>query len=435
LKQLIITGHKIKEMKIFGFNIERQKAQPVDVIVNEELLYRMLFETMSPFIKLKRDSKMLDTITDGYEVSPDVFSITNKVITMFSGIPYKVFQGETEIEQGPIEKIFEDNLADYTFDEFRANWEAMGLVTGNSIVYHISRSSGGEIIHFQLAPTQHVEILYGDWMNPVKGYTLDLSADDKKLIPPENMWHVRQFPNLDFREGKNYMGISPIRVAARVINSQIFGQEIVEASYKRGMPPGILTKKDTTWNIAAVEEQRKDMEAVWEKKYAQRARAGKPIFTVGDLSWIPIGFSNFNDLKITEVNVMAMRVLCNMWGVPSRVMNDMEGGSYTKDKEDRKAIYTNRLIPDNAKFWSGINRLIQSTGIRYEPNYDEIPELQEDKLQMAQIFKIGYDSNAVQVNEFRAQLQLEEDPEMEGLYRNDVETNPNVNPLLPPDKL
>ena len=422
-------------MKIFGLNIEKQKAfKPVDVLVNEELLYRMLFETMSPFIKLKRDSNLLDVITDGYEISPDVFSITNKIITMFSGIPFKVMQGEKQIDQGPIEKIFEDNPADYTFDEFRQNWEAMGLVTGNSIVFHLSRSASGDIIHFQLAPTQHIEIVYDNWMNPVKGYKLDISADDKKLIPPENMWHVRQFPNLDFREGKNYMGISPIRVAAKVINSQIFGQEIIEASYKRGMPPGILAKKDASWNATAVDEQRKDMESVWDRKYSQRSRAGKPIFTVGDLNWIPIGFSNFNDLKITEINVMALRTLCNVWGVPSRVMNDMESGSYTKDKEDRKAIYTNRLIPDNAKFWSGINKLIKSTGIHYKPDYDAIPELQDDKLATAQIFKIGYDANAVQVNEFREVLQLEPDPTQEGLYRSDVETNNQVNPL-PPEKL
>jgi len=276
-----------------------------------------------------------------------------------------------------------------------------------------------------------VEIVYGSFDDPVKGYKLDIASDDTKLIPPENIWHVRQFANLDFREGKNYMGISPIKVAAKVINSQIFGQEIVEASFKRGMPPGILTKKDAQWNLTSVEEQRKQMEEIWERKYGNRKKAGRPVFTVGDLSWIPIGFSNFTDLQITEINKMALRTLCNVWGIPSRVMNDMEGGSYTKDKEDRKAIYTNRLIPDNDLFWAGINKLIKSTGLRYEPDYSAIPELQEDKKEMAEIFQIGYQSNAVQVNEFRTQLQLEPDPGMEGLYRNDVETNP----MTLPDKL
>ena len=421
-------------MKILGFNIERTKAQRSEVIVNEEALYRMLYESMSPFIKLKRDSNMIDTITDGYESSPNVFSIVNRCVTMFSGIPYKVFQGEKELETGPIEALFENNPADYTFDEYRQVWEAMGMITGNAITFYMTRSGTDGLMHLQLAPSQHVEIVYGTWLDPVKGYKLDLASDDSKIIPPENIWHVRHFPNLDFREGKNYMGISPVRVAARVINSEIFGNELVESSFKRGMPPGILARKDMPSDIGNIEAQRKAMEATWDKKYSQRDKQGKPIFTAGELAWIPIGFSNLRDLQITDVNKMALRALCNVWGIPSRVMNDMEGGSYTKDKEDRKAIYTNRLIPDNKLFWNGINKLIKSTGIRYEPDYTDIPELQEDKKEMAEIFQIGYNSNSVQVNEFREKLQLEQDPEMEGLYKNDIETGPLTQPL-PPDKL
>ena len=133
---------------------------------------------------------------------------------------------------------------------------------------------------------------------------------------------------------------------------------------------------------------------------------------------------------------MALRTLCNVWGIPSRVMNDMEGGAYTKDKEDRKAIYTNRLIPDNKIFWDGINKIFQKTGITYVPDYSNIPELQEDKLETARIYQIGYQSNTVKISEFREVLGLEEDPEMEGLYRNDVETNPMMNnPQLDNDKL
>lgn len=420
-------------MKIFGFNIERQKAR-TSITVNEETLYRMLFETMAPFIKLKRDSKLEDVISEGYESSPNVFSVTNKVITMFSQIPYKVFKGEKEIETGPIEKLFEASNTDYTFREFRQNWHAMGMITGETISYYLTRSGGGDLMHLQIAPSQNVEIEFGDFENPIKGYTLDLSSREK-LIPPDNIWHVRFFPNLNYQEGQNYRGLSPIRVASRIINSEVFGADIIQSSYKRGMPPGILTKRDETFNLTAVEEQRKQIESSWDRKYGNRSRAGKPIFTVGDVDWIPIGFTSFNDLQIAQINLITLRTICNMWGIPSRVMNDMESGSYTKDKEDRKAIYTNRLIPDNDLFWSGINRLIKSTGIRYEPDYSQIPELQEDKLEMAKILKIGWDANSVKVNEFRAQLQLEEDPAMEGMYRSDIDINPVNQIELPPDKL
>ena len=429
-------------MKILGFDITRQKSK-IPVMVNEETLYQMLFETMAPMLKLERDNKLIDTVTDGYAASTDVFSIVNRASLMFSQIPYKVFKGKTELEQGtlgPLETFFEDSPTDYTFTEFRQVWEAMGMVTGDSIVFYLLRSGTGDsLLQFQLAPSQHVEIEYGDFLNPIKGYTLDLTSKDK-LIPPENMWHVRQFPNLDFRQGKNYRGLSPVRVAAKVINSQLFSQDLVESSYKRGMPPGILYKEDATamGGQPAIEEQRKSMEAAWDKKYGTRSNrknAGRPVFTMGKLGWLPLGFTSFTDLQLVEINKLALKSLCNVWGIPSRVMNDTDGGSYSKDKEDRKAIYTNRLIPDNRLFWDGINRILKSTGYRYEPDYSQIPELQEDRKDMATIFKIGYDSNAVQPNEIRALLNLEPDPQLDGLYRGDLEMNQmNQNPL-PPDKL
>ena len=187
--------------------------------------------------------------------------------------------------------------------------------------------------------------------------------------------------------------------------------------------------------ITLLEAQRKAMEEAWDRKYGSRTKAGRPVFSAGDLGWLQLGFSNFTDLQIEAIQKLALRTLCNVWGIPSRVMNDTDGGAYTKDKEDRKAIYTNRLMPDNKLFWDGVNKLIAKTGIRYEPDYSQTPELQEDKKEMAQIYQIGYNSNAVQVNEFREQLQLEVDPQMEGLYRNDVETNPVMNEQLPPEKL
>lgn len=432
-------------MKIFNFKTRKSRLAERDEfvtkaleIINGNVLNQMLFETFSPLLKLNRDTKLIDTITDGYGASTDVFSIVNRVSLMFSQIPYKVFKGEKELDPGtptPLETFFESSPSDFTFTEFRQVWESMGMVTGDSIVFYLLRSGTNDsLLQFQLAPSQHVEIEYGDFFNPIKGYTLDLTSKEK-LIPHENIWHVRQFPNLDFREGKNYRGLSPVRVAARLINSQLFGQELIEASYKRGMPPGILYKKGDIVNTTLIDEQRKSLEEVWDRKYGSRSNrknAGKPVFTVGDMGWLPMGFSSFNDLQIVEINKLALKALCNVWGIPSRVMNDTDGGSYSKDKEDRKAIYTNRLIPDNNLFWSGINKILKSSGYRYEPDYSQIPELQEDRKDMVAAFKIGYDSNAVQPNEIRTLLNLEPDPTLDGLYRGDLETNANI---LPPDKL
>jgi hypothetical protein len=113
--------------------------------------------------------------------------------------------------------------------------------------------------------------------------------------------------------------------------------------------------------------------------------AGDPVMTVGDMKWIPIGFSNFKDLQILEMNQNGLRALCNILGIPSVAFNDPSGAQHWNLSDSRKMVYTNRLIPDMNLLLNHINIDIAPAYGKeiLVPDYSQIPELQDAKKDLA----------------------------------------------------
>jgi HK97 family phage portal protein len=387
---------------------------------NDQRVLDAMYPYLGAGLSLNRDSKMQDYIAEGYEKNPDVFSIVSKAATMFAQVPVKIFKGETEIAEDPLAKIFEFDTADYSLFEFKRVWECFNMVTGNAIS-HLLRIDGGankgQIGMMRVLPTQYVEILSGGSGQPISDYILNLNPVIKFV--PDEIWHVRGFDNLDYTQGKNFMGISPVKVAALVVQAQNNGYEQLATALKNGMPPGILYDK-TPFNAQSTKEQQEMMEKAWINKIGNPKKKGLPIFSGGEKGWLQLGFSNLRDLQIVESSQQGLRVLCNIWGMPAEVFNDKSSSTYNNMTMAYKAIYTNRIVPDATLFYEGINKIIKETGIRYVPDWGQIQELQPDKKVIADTLNVGVMNNSLTLNEFREALGYEADPLIEGMRYNDL---------------
>ena len=385
-------------------------------------LYRMLYPFLSTGLKLTRDTSQLQYIERGYEGNVDVFSIISKVSTMFARVPYLRLKGENETDADPIAEIFGEDSADYSWYEFRRNWMAFGMASGNSIVYHLEPQGGtnqGRVKFMRMLPTQHVEIESGGILDPIGKYTLNDLGTDRSLDPAQ-IWHTRLFDNLDYRNGKNFMGISPIKVAANIINAQNFGYELISTSAQMGMPPTMIYPKGQNFTPDMIPEQQRRVESAYIEKYKGKDRKGVPLFAPFEFGAHTLGFSNLRDLMLVESSQEGRRVLCNIWGVPAELFNDKESSTYNNMEAAYKAVYTNRIIPDADLFFQGLNRLIKPTGIVYKPDWAQIDELQDDKEKLAKILDIGVRNNSITLNEFREGLGYDEDPAVEGMRYSDM---------------
>lgn len=371
--------------------IEQQKVMLTELefkVTEQNQLYRALYEMLATGMPLSKDSKMRDYVREGYEGNPDLFGIVLKLAGMFTQIinDARVVQTrgdkEEEVEIEEIERLFDHTNYYQNFSEFCLEWAVFRYITGNSIVYAPRLTSGmnkGKLTGdgMLLMPTQDVTIQSKGWRQPIGYYTLDLNQTFK--IGVADVWHERFAPTLDYREGRNFMGMSPVKVAANIVNSQNKGYEVTSKMYAYGHPPGILSKKAEAGDDTTAEQEAKFRER-YRTKYQGVDNMAIPIFTMGEMTYTKIGYDNLKELEIVSMSEHGRRIFCNILQVPSQLFNDPQGSTYNNMLEASKAIYTNRLIPDVLQFTTGFNKILKAYGdLRLKPDYSNIECLQENK--------------------------------------------------------
>ena len=372
--------------KLFNIFNRGPSAKQIDKLIGEvnqnNQLYQAIYNFQVDGINIRRDVNMSSFVKKSYEGNPDAYSIAEKVATMLSRVPIGVFNENDEVTDTPLNELLATPNNYQTWMEYIKLWEIFYMITGNGISYAPTLEGGndaGKLLEgLFVVPTQHVEIESGGWRQPVKNYLIDI--DMQEHIPAKDIIHVR-FPNMSYQDGANFMGMSPVKVAVNVIDAVNHGYITIANAMERGMPPGILTRKNEEYDKTRATEHQTQLEKVWNRKYGKSSRAGMPVITQGDINWIKLGFDNFRDLQIIENSEHGLRVLCNIWGVPSQVYNDVAGTTFNNQREARKAIYTNRIIPDLEMKLSYLNqRLSPAYGdLKIKAKWDEIEELQQAK--------------------------------------------------------
>jgi HK97 family phage portal protein len=357
----------------------------------------------------QKQLEIKDSVSDGYEKNPDVFSISNKISLMFANLPFYVAE-----MNGKKEKVIDDiNLmaepnSYQSFFEYKQMWELFLLITGNALTYIPRYEAGndrGKAMTLDLMPSQNVDVISGGWRQPVKEYVMDFNGVVK--IPAENVWHGKIFPNLDFENGKNFFGASPVAVASQVINSQNNGYDLVNEVFKHPMPPGMITTMMNDYNIDLLKADSDRFKEEWKSKYANPQNASTPIMTAGDKRYIEFGYKNLRDLQVIESNQNGMRILCNVWGVPSEIMNDKASSTYNNMNEMKKSVYTSRILPDAQLFCMGFTKhVLKAINPKWVLKVDtsQIPELQQDRTAIATYMQIGVGIGAYTRNEFREKM-------------------------------
>lgn len=403
-------------MKIFP-NIFRRGVsaddlkQLFDEVQEQNQFYRALLENVTAGSTLGKDRSQKAYIKAGYEQNADVFSIISKIATMMSEVPLKVVDKDDQEVDNPLAEIIRQPNNYQIWKEFIRLYETFFLSTGNGIIYAPRLTGGndkGKLMQGMfMMPTQNVDIIANSWRDPIAFYTLDISSAQEK-IPADQVLHIRM-PNLQYDEGRQFMGMSPIKVAAAVIEAQNQGLNIMATTLQKGIAPGVLTREDIE-NTSP--EKASEFERSYRSKYGNQSktgRAGLPVLTGGKWNWVQMGFSNFRDLQIIETSQHGLRVLANVWGMPSDVFNDSAGSTFNNQTEARKAVYTNRIMPDYSMLLDTLNiQIAPGYGeVKIIADYSAIPELQADKAKLAEWLDRGVANGSLTRNQWLEIMGLE----------------------------
>ena len=406
----------------------------LDVIQYNEL-YQALYKWIMTGFPLAINDDLQSLIVNGLQANSIVFGVISKLCIMGKDLPTKLVietsQGENEVSPSdPCYQLFERPNKFQSIRSWKEELYQFYLTTGNAMWYGRPLEFGNnagkiDTNGLNIMPSQFVEPISGGWKRPIDHYILKLDQEERMMA--ENVGHVK-FPNINYQDGKNLMGLAPLKVAINKLNMLNASDKFMAKSLERGMPPFILSLLKHSSDPKKAKEE---LEASFKRKYLSKSgeKAGIPIIGPGELQLTKLGFDTFRDLMILEMSQDGARALCTVYGVSSRrFANDTQGTTYNNMKEDEADAYQARIIPD----WADIcEELTWKICKRYNENYkykiikSEISALQEDKDKLATRYQIGLSKNAVSRNEYRVDV-LNKAP-----YPDAEFDDPNTNsPLL-----
>lgn len=273
-----------------------------------------------------------------------------------------------------------------TFDDFIEQWAGFKLITGNSYIWANLIDAGankGKPLELVALPSQYMSIIADiRQMPPTKtGYQLYIGTYWKYTV--EEILHDKYFNPQWNASGMQLYGMSPLQAAAKVLTRNNEAKTASVSNLTNGGPAGVLYVDDQRLNSDVLNAQvvalkNKLMEYTGSKNKNKVATSG---YKVG---WQSLGLSNV-DLDILNSEKFDLRALCNIYGVPSALLNDPDGKTYNNLSESEKALTVRAAIPILTSIRENLNRKLASDwgykgqNIVVDFDLSVYPELQEDK--------------------------------------------------------
>jgi HK97 family phage portal protein len=335
----------------------------------------------------------------GYESNVDVYAVIKKIVDTAKNQKFVIEQQTSEgwemFDDSTLESVLmnPNKSKGYTFEDILEMLLTYLLASGNGILKGSSVVGfGNGIQELDVLPSNHVCLdTNDDFFNTILKYSMKL--DNKKYsFETEDIGHVRYYNPLFNSVDAMFWGLSPIQVAAQVVQS---GNDRWNADanllQNRGAI-GLITDKS---NHPMLPDEAEAVQNKFQQRVGGSANFGKTIVTNKDLNYIQMAMSS-SDLQLLEKGVINLRAMCNVFGLDSSLFNDPANKTFNNRKEAEKALYTNAVQPTLDKVEAELNRWLVAShypegNVRLRFDYSEVPSLQIDQKTEAEKDKIVLD--------------------------------------------
>ena len=248
-----------------------------------------------------------------------------------------------------------------TWADLIEQWCGFKLLTGNSFIYAKMIEGGannGKPYELYALPAQYMAIIANVEVFPPTrvGYQLYYgkmwSFDTKEIL------HDKYFNPYWSVTGNELYGQSPLMAAARTLTRSNEAKTAAVASFQNGGPAGVLFMNDDRFDPTSGTQQAQALKkSISEKGGASNYNS---IAVSGDkVDWKQIGLSPV-ELNIIESEKWDMKSLCNIYGVPSQLLNDADNKTYNNQVEGEKALTLRCAIPLLDAITDNLNRKLHS---------------------------------------------------------------------------
>lgn len=270
------------------------------------------------------------------------------------------------------------------------------LITGNAYIQAPLIGAGknvGKPLFLSPLPAHYMSIIAQIGRVPalVEGYQLYLGTYYK--FTKEQVLHDKYFNPRWNASGQQLYGMSPLQAANRKVTRLNESATASVANLQNGGPAGVLYVNHENFNGDNAVAQTNALKAKLVE--FSGARNKNKIATSGyPVGWQSIGLSNV-DLDIIQQEKHDLRSLCNVYGVPSTLLNDPDAKNENNQIAAEKALTVRAAIPLLVSLRDNLNRKFNTdwgfkgTNIVVDFDLSCYPELQEDKKAQAEYLDIS----------------------------------------------
>lgn len=348
-------------------------------------------------------------INNGYRKNATIYSIINLINKAAQTIPFQVYEiqnsnelkkykaltsGEfntgaihksqiirkhsmVELEDTEIHQLLNRPNPAQSYNTFIQEIIAFGKLTGNRYIYGIrpeTGSRGGKFTELYVLPSQVMEIHSGGIMQPIKEYSFQYNGTHR--LPADQVLHIRDFNPYYDGTGSHLYGMSPLQAGLRNLDANNEALTTGHKYLQNQTARGVLMSEEGD----LTETQARQLKNKFRQQYQGSNNAGDVIITPKKLSWINFGM-DASDLSLIEQYNSSIKDLCNIYNVPVQLLNNTESSTYNNQKEAKKALYQNAVIPELVKIREELNRWLTPTfgeKLYIDFDFSVVPELQEE---------------------------------------------------------
>ncbi len=363
-----------------------------------------------------------DFIKRGYAYNPTIYSIINLISKAAITVPFQVYKKiddgalkeykaltgnganeqsilkakmmrkhtMIEVDYTSLDKVLSRPNPAQSYSTWLEELIAFGKLTGNRYIYGIYPDFGeNKDIVYQLynLPAHLVEIKSDGIFKPVSKYTMQYQNNGYDL-DADSVLHIADF-NPDYSgNGSHLYGQSPIQAGLR---SMTTNNEAVETSLKflhNQSARGMLTPEDDQLTPT----QAKQLQDAFKRNFSGSQNANRVMITGKRFSWVNFGLSSA-DLQLLESYKATQSDLCNLYGVPVVLLNNLSHSTYDNYRTARKVLFTNAVIPELNKIKDELNRwLVPQFGedLYLDFDYSVIPELMPEQQKLVDSLSKSY---------------------------------------------
>ena len=362
-------------------------------------------------------------ISKGYAINPHVYSTINRIIQPLSMVPFEVFEvvdeknfkqslalkkqgqdliGEVYRKKGlqPLEgdtanlnKIFKQPNECQNWTQFVQENVGFKLLLGNSFTYglepvgmEIEPGSGMERVFTKLynLPAQFVEIITGNWTQPVAAYKLltntSITFNVEKVLH-RKYWNPNYSAEGSFSfagtvsgistggGGDNYYGLSPLSPLCNVVKRSNDSYTASMRMLENGIPAGIVSSNGKALN----DKERKNLEQQYMQRFGGASNKNKLLFASQELKWQALGMNSV-DMQLLDSNKADLEDIARVYRVPLPLLMN-EASTMDNVRTSTVSLWHDAIIPELEELKSALNMFLvpgweRMTGKKLHIEYD-----------------------------------------------------------------